>query len=85
MRVPNTRTPTHSSTWLLAIAVSLATVLLLSASRVFAGTQSGGAPGLLVTPSTAVLLVGENTVLSAVEETGRPVSSVHWWLYFIAQ
>lgn len=80
MRMPNTRMPTHSSAWraIFAIAVSLVTVLLLSANRVFAGPQSGGAPGLLVTPSTLVLLVGENTSLSAVDETGRPVSNVHW-------
>jgi outer membrane protein assembly factor BamB len=80
MRMPNTRMPTHSSTRRAtpAIAVSLVFVLLLSSNRVFAGPQAGAAPGLLVTPSTVVLLVGENTSLSAVDETGRPVSNVQW-------
>ena len=80
MRMPNTRIPTYSPFWraISAIAVSLVFVLLLSTSRVFAGPQSGITPGLLITPSTVVLLVGENTSLSAVDETGRPLSNVHW-------
>jgi outer membrane protein assembly factor BamB len=80
MRMPKTGTPIHSSAWrsTFAIAIVLVTFLLLSANRVFARPQSEGAPGLLVTPSAVVLLVGENTSLSAVDETGRPVSNVHW-------
>jgi outer membrane protein assembly factor BamB len=80
MRMPNTRMPTYSPPWRAtsAIAVFLVLVLLLSANRVFAGPQSGSTPGLLVTPSTVVLLVGENTSLSAVDETGRPASNVQW-------
>jgi outer membrane protein assembly factor BamB len=80
MRMPNARMPTYSRPWRAtsAIAVSLVLVLLLSANRVFAGPQSGGTSGLLVTPSTVVLLVGENTSLSAIDETGRPASNVQW-------
>jgi len=80
MRMPNTRMPMYSPPWRAtsAIAVSLVFILLLCANRVFAGPQSEGTPGLLVTPSTVVLLVGENTSLSAVDETGRPASNVQW-------
>jgi outer membrane protein assembly factor BamB len=80
MRMPNIRMPAHSFTrpTIFAIAVSLVTVLLLSANRAIAGPQSDGMPGLLITPSSVVLLVGENSSLSAVDETGRPVSAVHW-------
>jgi outer membrane protein assembly factor BamB len=80
MRMSNVRMPEHSSTprAILAIAVSLVAVLLLSATGAIPGPQSEGMSGLLVTPSNAVLLVGENSSLSAVDETGRPVSNVHW-------
>ena len=80
MRMPKTRMPTHSSAWrpIFAIAVALVTVLLLFANPIFAGPQSSGAPSLLVTPSTTVLLVGDSSALSAVDETGRPVSNVQW-------
>jgi hypothetical protein len=80
MRMPNARMPTYSPRWhaTSAIAVSLALALLLSANPVSAGPQSGGKSGLLVTPSTVVLLVGENTSLSAIDETGRPASNVQW-------
>jgi outer membrane protein assembly factor BamB len=72
--------PAHSSTRRITsvVAVSLVNVLLLSADRVFSAPQSGAAPGLLVTPSAVVLLVGENTSLSVVDEAGRPVSNVRW-------
>src|ERR1700693_2135999 len=79
MRMFKTRMPTHLSAWCaIFAAVVPVTFLLLSANQVFAGPQSAGTPGLLVTPSTVVLLVGESTSLSAIDETGRPVSNVHW-------
>jgi outer membrane protein assembly factor BamB len=80
MRISSTKASTDLSAWrvIFALAISLATILLLPASRVFAVPQSGDAPSLLVTPSTVVLLVGENAFLSAIDETGRPVSNVHW-------
>jgi outer membrane protein assembly factor BamB len=53
-------------------------VAVLWAGVVVAGPQSEGGAGLLVTPSTVVLLVGESTVFSAVDETGRPAANVHW-------
>ena len=38
------------------------------------------APGLLVTPSAATLLVGEPAAFSAVDDSGRPLTDVHWSL-----
>ena len=38
------------------------------------------APGLLVTPSAATLLVGEPAAFSAVDDSGRPLIDVHWSL-----
>jgi outer membrane protein assembly factor BamB len=80
MPMHKTRIHMRPSAWcaIFAIAFVLVTFLLFSANRVFAGTQSGGAPGLLITPSTVVLLVGGTASLSAVDETGRSVSNVDW-------
>jgi len=57
---------------------SLAAFLFLATSRIAAGAQSIIAPGLFITPSATVLVVGGNAGLSAVDETGRPVSEVQW-------
>ncbi len=38
------------------------------------------APSLLVTPSAATLLVGEPAAFSAVDDSGRPLTDVHWSL-----
>lgn len=80
MRRPYTRMPTYPSVCreLSAIAVSFVAGLFLFSIRVFAEPQSGGAANLVVTPSTAVLLVGDYFPLSAVDETGRPLSNVQW-------
>jgi outer membrane protein assembly factor BamB len=80
MPMHKTRIHMRPSAWcaIFATAVVVVTFLLFSANRVFAGTQSGGAHGLLITPSTVVLLVGGTTSLSAVDETGRSVSNVDW-------
>jgi outer membrane protein assembly factor BamB len=79
MRMPETKRRTDLSVWRVIFAIAVVfPYLLLPANEVFAGPQSGSGPGLLVTPSTVVLLVGENASLSAVDETGRPVSNVHW-------
>ena len=45
-----------------------------------ASAQSVNPSSLLVTPSTLVLLVGEDYTLSAVDATGRPVSGAEWAL-----
>jgi outer membrane protein assembly factor BamB len=76
----DTRKRTHPSFWcaLVAITVSVVGSLLLFASQTFGRPQIGAAPGPLVTPSSAVLLVGEPLALTAVDESGKPVSSVQW-------
>jgi hypothetical protein len=70
----------HSLHWpsIFASAVALGTVMLFSADAAVPGPPSQGASGLLVTPSAVMLLAGENTSLSAVDESGRPISNVHW-------
>jgi outer membrane protein assembly factor BamB len=45
---------------------------------VHAAPRSKNSRSLLVTPSTAVLAVGEEHAFSAVDETGRPVTNVKW-------
>jgi len=61
-----------------AIALSLAAALLFSANAAIPRPLSQTTTGLLVTPSTVVLLVGESSSLSAADDAGRPVSNVHW-------
>jgi hypothetical protein len=51
---------------------------MLFAIRSLATPQSGNSSGLLITPSTVVLQVGEDSAFSAIDETGRPVSNVEW-------
>jgi outer membrane protein assembly factor BamB len=53
---------------------------LLSANGVSAVPQSAAAPGLHITPSTVVLVAGEDTMFSAVDESGRPAANVHWFI-----
>ena len=55
--------------------------LVLLCNAAFATPQSASPTGLLVTPSTTVLLVGENSVLSVVDETGHPVSHAQWSIH----
>ena len=80
MRMHNTRMLSNSFAWraISATATCLVAALLLFANRVFSEPQSSGVPGLVVTPTTAVLLVGDSSALLAVDETGRPVSRVRW-------
>src|SRR5260370_12349255 len=61
-----------------AIALSLVAIELLVACAAFPQPQSQNAPTLLVTPSTTVMLVGETSTLSAVDEIGKPFSDVAW-------
>jgi hypothetical protein len=63
---------------LAAIAASVAGLLFLLASQTFGRPQFGTTSGLLVTPSSAVLLVGETFPLTAVDESGKPASNVQW-------
>jgi hypothetical protein len=44
----------------------------------FAASQSGSAKSLLVTPSAAVVLLGDSATFSVVDETGHPISDVQW-------
>ena len=53
-------------------------VSMLFAIQSSATPQSGKTSSLLITPSTVVLQVGEDSAFSAVDETGRPVSNVEW-------
>jgi outer membrane protein assembly factor BamB len=62
----------------LRLRCPLVAVLLLLANPVWAGPQSGGVPGLQVTPNTTVVFVGDYSALSAVDETGRPVAKTQW-------
>src|ERR1700733_1121749 len=80
MRMSTLRTTAHSRAWraIFAIPLYLLTALLFSANAAIPRPPSQGTSGLLVTPSTVVLLVGENSSLSAVDDAGRPVSNVHW-------
>src|SRR5579862_6321567 len=66
-----------SSCLIFCIMLSLLAPMLF-AIRSFARTQSGNTSGLLITPSDVVLLVGEDSAFSAIDETGRPVSNVEW-------
>src|SRR6266480_2550494 len=52
---------------------------LLSTPTAISAPQTP-APGLLVTPSAATLLVGEPAAFSAVDDSGRPLTDVHWSL-----
>jgi len=76
MRMPKTGMLTYPRT-IFATAIVFA-ASLLSANSTSARPQLGSAPGLLITPSTVVLLAGEDTMFSAVDESGRPASNVHW-------
>ena len=80
MRMPAIKTSVHSPRRraIFAIALSVVTVLLFSANAATPRSPSQATSGLLITPSTVVLLVGDESSLSAVDETGRPVSNVHW-------
>jgi len=80
MRMHNTRMLSNSFAWraISATAACLVAALLLFANRVFSEPQSSGVSGLVVTPTTVVLLVGDSSALLAVDETGRPVSRVRW-------
>src|SRR6266478_4140736 len=64
-----------------AISFVLPSLLLsiLSGAKI-ASAQSASSSSLIVTPSTLVLLVGEDYALSAVDATGRPVSGAEWAL-----
>jgi Bacterial Ig-like domain (group 2) len=53
-------------------------IALLCAHSGLARPQANGMSTLVVTPSTTVLLVGNTSALSAVDETGKPVSNVRW-------
>jgi outer membrane protein assembly factor BamB len=77
--MPNSRMVEHSSAWrsIFSIAFSLV-VWVFFATPSFATPQSESVPGLLVTPSSAVILVGENFGFSDIDETGRPISGVQW-------
>jgi hypothetical protein len=79
MCMPTSRIVTHLSAWrsVSRIAFTLLAPFLV-ATPSFATPQSGSSPGLLVTPSTAVILVGESFGFSAVNETGHPISDVQW-------
>jgi outer membrane protein assembly factor BamB len=76
MRMPKTGMLPYPRT-VFAVAI-LFVAFLLSANGALASPQLGAAPGLLITPSTVVLVAGENTMFSAVDESGRPASNVHW-------
>ena len=79
MCVLRSRTVERRSTLCLIFSITLG--LFVSAVftiRSFATSQSGNTPGLLITPSTVVLQVGEDSAFSAIDETGRPVSDVEW-------
>src|SRR6267378_2132178 len=52
---------------------------LLSTPTAISAPQTP-APGLLVTPSAATLLVGEPAAFSAVDDSGRPLTDVQWSL-----
>jgi hypothetical protein len=54
-------------------------VALLSTLTAISAPQTP-APGLLVTPSAATLLVGEPAAFSAIDDSGRPLTDVHWSL-----
>src|SRR6267378_6800378 len=58
------------------VLLSLLLIILLGAK--IASAQSASSSSLIVTPSTLVLLVGEDYALSAVDATGRPVSGAEW-------
>jgi outer membrane protein assembly factor BamB len=75
-----TRKRSQISFWCVpaATAASVIGILFLFASQTFGRPQIGVMPGLLVTPSSALLLVGETFSLTAVDESGKPVSSVQW-------
>ena len=60
------------------VLLSLLLIILLGAK--IASAQSASSSSLIVTPSTLVLLVGEDYALSAVDATGRPVSGAEWAL-----
>jgi hypothetical protein len=76
MRMPKTGMLSYPRT-IFAVAI-LFVAFLLSANGALASPQLGAAPGLLITPSTVVLLAGEDTMFSAVDESGRPAANVHW-------
>ncbi len=60
-------------------AIAFSTVLaVLLGNPLFAGSQSGYTKSLIVTPSAAVILVGESASFSVVDETGHPISDVQW-------
>src|SRR6266850_788891 len=59
-----------------SVLLSLLLSILFGAN--IASAQSAGPPPLIVTPSTLVLLVGEDYGLSAVDAIGRPVSGAEW-------
>lgn len=77
----NSRVLRHSSAGGAIVAALSLIALILFDRGAFAKRQSGSPTRLLVTPSATVLLVGENSVLSVVDETGHPVSSARWSIH----
>lgn len=69
----------RSSVWRAIAAIAFATVLAVTLGNpLFAASQSGSAKSLLVTPSAAVVLLGDSATFSVVDETGHPISDVQW-------
>lgn len=78
-RLPFTRMRRSASVFSAVVSLLL-TIQLALAQPALAVTQSNVTPGLLVTPSTIVLARGDSSQLSAIDESGRPVSNVQWSL-----
>lgn len=71
---------TVSRVWHERIAVGLLLAVLAAIpDSAFPSRQAESQPtGLLVTPSSSVLIIGENSTVTAVDGTGRPVKPVQW-------
>src|SRR5437588_6779893 len=60
------------------ISAILMTMQLLLPQNAFPQRQTDGVPGLVVTPSSTVLLLGETFPVWVADETGRPLANVQW-------
>lgn len=78
MKTPPAESVSSSSRGFSMFAACLVAIELILALPASPQQQSNAASRLLVTPSASVLLVGETSALSAVDETGRPVANVRW-------
>ena len=79
MGAPTNRNEQHSLVWRAIAAIAFTTALaVLLASPSLAAPQSGSVNSLIVTPSAAVVLVGDSVTFSVVDETGHPISDVQW-------